>query len=86
LNYYQNETTYHFEGLTTTYDLQSRATMAKTQFVSEDCGERFVLSDLVVSAPAFDSLRVMASYSETRAGKQVHTSTSTAARTPAGLS
>jgi uncharacterized protein YkuJ len=59
LNYYQNETTYHFEGLTTTYDL-NLSYMAKTQFVSEDCGERFVLSDLVVSAPAFDSLRVMA--------------------------
>jgi hypothetical protein len=59
LNYYQNETAYHFEGLATTYDLHFGYT-AKTQFVSEDCGERFVLSDLVVTAPAFDSLRLMA--------------------------
>jgi hypothetical protein len=59
LNYYQHETAYHFEGLTTTYDLHFGYT-AKTQFVSEDCGERFVLSDLVVTAPAFDSLRLMA--------------------------
>lgn len=59
LNYFQNETTYHFEGITKNYDL-TLSYNAKTQFVSEDCGERFVLSDLVVTAPAFDSLRLMA--------------------------
>jgi hypothetical protein len=59
LNYFQNETTYHFEGIAKNYDLTFSYT-AKTQFVSEDCGERFVLSDLVVTAPAFDSLRLLA--------------------------
>lgn len=59
LNYYQNETAYHFEGLTATYDLNFSYT-AKTQFVSEDCGERFVLSGLVATAPAFDSVRLLA--------------------------
>jgi hypothetical protein len=59
LNYYQNETSYHFEGQTTIYDLHFGYT-AKTQLVSEDCGERFVLGDLVVTAPAFDSLRLVA--------------------------
>jgi hypothetical protein len=60
LNYYQNQTTYHFEGLGAAYDLQFDY-KAQAQFVSEDCGERFVLSDLAVASVGFDSLRLMAS-------------------------
>jgi hypothetical protein len=59
LNYYQNQTIYHFEGLGENYEMQFDYN-AQTQFVSEDCGERFVLTDLAVASVGFDSLRLMA--------------------------
>jgi hypothetical protein len=59
LNYYQNQTIYHFEGLGVNYDLQFDYN-AQAQFVSEDCGERFVLTDLAVTSGSFDSLRLLA--------------------------
>jgi hypothetical protein len=59
LNYFQNETTYHFEGLTKNFDL-TFSYNARTQFVSEDCGERFVLSDLDAALSIDDSIRLLA--------------------------
>lgn len=58
LNYYQNQTIYRFEGLTLNHTLQLDYT-AKAQFVSVDCGERFILSQLRPSSETFDSLRLI---------------------------
>jgi hypothetical protein len=58
LNYYQNETTFHFDGLDKMYDLRLGYS-AKAQFVSKDCGERFVLTGLNPIAFNFDSVRVV---------------------------
>jgi hypothetical protein len=58
LNYYDNQTLYHIGGLGVTHDLLFDYT-SQTQFVSEDCGERFVLSNLNVTSAAFDSVRFL---------------------------
>ena len=58
LNYYQNQTIYHFAGLGADYTLQFDY-KAQAQFVSEACGERFVLSDLKATSGSFDSLRML---------------------------
>jgi hypothetical protein len=58
LNYYQNETTFHFDGIDKVYDLKLGYS-AKAQFVSKDCGERFVLTGLNPIASSFDSVRVV---------------------------
>jgi hypothetical protein len=60
LNYYQNETTFHFNGLDRTFDLHLTYS-AKAQLVSEECGERFVLTGLKVASHNFDSLRLLSS-------------------------
>ena len=58
LNFYQNETVFHFEGLDKVYDLQLGYS-AKSQFVSQECGERFVLTKLKALVYSFDSIRVI---------------------------
>ena len=60
LNYYQNETIFHFTGLGRDYDLHLTYS-ARTQLVSEKCGERFVLTGLKVASHNFDSLRLISS-------------------------
>lgn len=58
LNYFENETTFLFENPDKTQVLRLGYT-SLAQFVSENCGERFVLSDLKVLEYAFDSVRVV---------------------------
>jgi hypothetical protein len=56
LNYYTDQTVFHFSGLNGSYDLHLGYS-AKTQLVSEDCGERFVLTNMKALEHTFDSLR-----------------------------
>jgi hypothetical protein len=58
LNYFENETSFLFESPDTTRILRLGYS-SKAQFVSENCGERFVLSDLRVLETSFDSVRVL---------------------------
>jgi hypothetical protein len=58
LNYYTGETVFHFTALGRTYDLPLTYT-ARTQLVSEDCGERFVLTNMKLGEHSFDSVRAL---------------------------
>jgi hypothetical protein len=58
LNYFENETTFMFEGPETTDSLTLGYT-SQVQLVSEKCGERFVLSNLHVLSHSFDSVRLI---------------------------
>lgn len=58
LNYFEDETTFLFDNPDGTQVLRLGYT-SLAQFVSENCGERFVLSDLKVLEYAFDSVRVV---------------------------
>jgi hypothetical protein len=58
LNYFKNETTFFFDDAQGTKVLRLQYT-SQVQFVSENCGERFVLSDLKVLEHSFDSVRVL---------------------------
>lgn len=66
LNYFVNEGTFIFESATWTKAL-SFVYDVKNQFISEECGSSFVLSDLRVVAHEFDSVRVVNS-SPTKTG------------------
>jgi hypothetical protein len=65
LNFYADSTTFYFEGLDQVYDLTLKYS-SKAQFVSEDCGERFVITDLKAFSNTFDSVRVAASIPKSR--------------------
>ena len=67
LNYFENETTFLFENADTTRILRLGYS-SLVQFVSENCGERFVLSDLRVLEHSFDSVRVMSTTPAKEAG------------------
>ncbi|MFZ6010287.1 MAG: DUF6452 family protein [Bacteroidota bacterium] len=58
VNYYTNETSFTLRGFEKEYHL-SFAYSAKAQFVSEECGERFVLGDLQLLEHDFDSARIV---------------------------
>lgn len=58
LNYLENQTIYTFRQPQDTSQL-TLYYASKAQFVSEDCGERFVLTDLTVGSHGFDSVRVV---------------------------
>lgn len=58
LNYFENETSFLFENPGKNLLLRLGYS-SKAQFVSENCGERFVLSDLKVLNHSFDSVRVI---------------------------
>jgi hypothetical protein len=58
LDYFKNETTFHFEADDETFDLKLGYS-AKAQFVSKECGERFVLTNLIPISHNFDSVRVV---------------------------
>jgi hypothetical protein len=58
LNYFEDETTFYFQEADTTRLLRLGYT-SQPQFVSENCGERFVLSDLRVLEHSFDSVRLV---------------------------
>jgi hypothetical protein len=58
LNYFENETTFLFDSAETTKMLRLGYN-SQVQFVSENCGERFVLSNLRILEHSFDSVRVL---------------------------
>jgi hypothetical protein len=58
LNYYKTETQFVLQGQSKTYDLGFNY-KSQPQFVSADCGERFVLSELTSFSTTFDSVRVI---------------------------
>lgn len=58
LNYFQNETIFFFETADTTHLLRLQY-VSQVQFVSENCGEKFVLSTMRVLEHSFDSVRLV---------------------------
>ena len=58
LNYFQDETAYLFENADG-IDTLRLGYISQAQFVSENCGEKFVLSELKVLEHTFDSLRLV---------------------------
>lgn len=70
LNYFQDETAYlfeHAEGIETL----RLGYISQPQFVSENCGEKFVLSGLRVLEHTFDSIRLITN-TPTREGTTIH--------------
>src|SRR5688572_1373318 len=55
LNYFQQNTSFIFEGVDKQTHYLNLDYSAKAQFVSEECGERFVLADLKIGSHDFDS-------------------------------
>jgi hypothetical protein len=58
LNYFKQETTYIFTQAAVV-DTLRLSYKSQPQFVSADCGERYVLSELKVAYHTFDSVRVL---------------------------
>lgn len=58
LNYFEDETTFFIESEDTVRFLRL-GYVSQAQFVSEDCGEKFVLSELRVIEHNFDSVRLV---------------------------
>ena len=58
LNFYKDTTTYYFDGLNGADSIRLNYS-ARTQFVSAECGERFVLENLRILSHSFDSIRVL---------------------------
>jgi hypothetical protein len=58
LNYFQDETIFLFESEDTLRMLRL-GYVSQAQFVSENCGEKFVLSSLRVLEHSFDSVRLL---------------------------
>lgn len=58
LNYFENETTFLFDNPERPHFLRL-GYISQVQLVSENCGERFVLSNLEVLEHSFDSVRVI---------------------------
>jgi hypothetical protein len=67
LNYFQDETTFFFETAETTHLLRL-GYVSQAQFVSENCGEKFVLSTMRVLEHSFDSVRVLTDVPTSEAG------------------
>jgi hypothetical protein len=65
LNPFKNTTTFQIKAAGETYDLTLDYS-SKAQFVSEDCGERFVITGLKASSLTFDSVRVAATTPKSR--------------------
>lgn len=59
LNYFENETTFLFEDTSLTVRRLRIGYKSQAQFVSENCGEKFVLTDLRVLEHSFDSVRLL---------------------------
>jgi hypothetical protein len=68
LNYFQNEMTFFFDNDTVEYLLRLGYT-SQAQFVSENCGEKFVLSNLRVLEHSFDSVRLVSDVPSSDAGR-----------------
>jgi hypothetical protein len=58
LNYFRDTTDYQFYSYDQTHDLRF-VYDSKAQFVSTDCGERYVLTNLRAISSSFDSLRIL---------------------------
>ncbi len=58
LNYFQEETTFYIKDLEETRFLRL-GYLSQVQFVSDQCGEKFVLSELRVLEHSFDSVRLV---------------------------
>src|SRR5690606_13635038 len=58
LNYLSQQTTFYFQRPDGSFQTLGLGYKAQTQVVSEDCGERFVLSDLNILSHHCDSARV----------------------------
>ncbi|MBT1700302.1 hypothetical protein KK083_25675 [Fulvivirgaceae bacterium PWU4] len=59
LNYFKDSTVFHFQSGNVASELHL-SYLTQAQFVSEDCGQRFVLSNLkVTKSSGFDSVRVV---------------------------
>lgn len=58
LNYFEDETAFFFQTEETMHVLRLRY-VSQAQFVSENCGEKFVLSGLRVEEHTFDSVRLV---------------------------
>ena len=58
LNYFQDETSFFFEN-PEEVDVLRLGYVSQAQFVSENCGEKFVLSSLRVLEHTFDSVRLV---------------------------
>jgi hypothetical protein len=59
LNYFQEQADFDFEGEKQKMNHLRIDYVVKNQFVSEDCGSRFVLSDVTIADHTFDSARVV---------------------------
>lgn len=70
LNYFQDETAYFFEDSEGPQILRL-GYVSQAQFVSEDCGEKFVLSTLRVLEHSFDSVRLVTD-TPTREGSAIN--------------
>jgi hypothetical protein len=65
LNLYEDSTIFLFEGPDQVYDLKVKYS-SKTQFVSEDCGSKFVITGLQAFSETFDSVRVVSTTPKSR--------------------
>lgn len=70
LNYFVDETSFFFEN-TEGAEVLRLAYVSQAQFVSENCGEKFVLSSLRVMEHSFDSVRLI-SDTPTREPNTIH--------------
>lgn len=59
LNPFATQTHYSFDEMFTDYFLEMNYVNSTTQFVSEDCGTRYIFSDLEFTAHDFDSMKVV---------------------------
>lgn len=71
LNYYQGETVFYFQDLDSARVLHLGYS-AKSQLVSEECGERFVVTGLQVLNHAFDSIRIVSATPKRSDGGGTH--------------
>lgn len=60
LDYFKNETSYTLKTADSSYRFVLGYT-TQTQYVSEDCGVRYILSDLSIEEHSFDSVRLLGS-------------------------
>lgn len=67
LNYFSDETAFFFETPDAAHLLRL-GYLSKAQFVSEDCGEKFVLSEMRVLEHSFDSVRLIIDVPTSEAG------------------
>ncbi len=70
LNYFQDETTFFFDESETVRRVLRLSYVSQAQFVSDKCGEKFVLSGLRIEEHNFDSVRLVRDF-PTRDGSSI---------------